>query len=134
MFFVTFLSQNCKISYQCILLTVPFYVILEDTARYAGLLLAPSEVFFVLRAKKKRVIKLFLPIFGNLLCSVVNFVTVSSNLSNFERNRQKPKNFFLKIQKISKNFKISKNPKIANKSKKSPPPKKKIIKKDPKKV
>ena len=65
---------------------------LEDTARYAGLLLAPAEgfglrprLFFALRAKKK-LIMLFWPIFCNFWCPVVTLVTFSSNLSNFERN------------------------------------------------
>ena len=48
--------------------------LLEDTARYAGLL-----------------IMLFWHIFGNLWCPVVTLVTFSSNISNFERNPKKPK-------------------------------------------
>ena len=48
-----------------------FLQILEDTARYAGLL--------------------FWPIFGIFWCPVVTLVTFSSNLSNFERNPKKPK-------------------------------------------
>ena len=98
-------------------------LLLEDTARYAGLLLAPAEgfglrprAFFALRAKKG-LIMLFWPIFGNFLCPVVTLVTFSSNLSNFERNRKKPKKSkknpkkFKKIQKNSKNQKIKKNQK-----------------------
>ena len=52
------------------LYTLQCYPIIEDTARYAGLLLAPAEgfglrlrFFYALRAKKE-VIKLFCPIFG----------------------------------------------------------------------
>jgi hypothetical protein len=69
--------------------------ILEDTARYAGLLLAPAEgfglrprLFFALRAKKE-LFMLFWPIFGNFWCLVVIVVTFSGNLSNFERNQKK---------------------------------------------
>ena len=59
---------------------------LEDTARYAGLLLAPA-LFLMLWL-----------IFGNFWCPVVTSVTLSSNLSNFERNPPPKKN-----QKVSKN-------------------------------
>ena len=46
---------------------------------------------------------LFWPLFGNFWCPVVTLVTFSSNLSNFERNTQKPKknnqnDFFKKIR------------------------------------
>ena len=63
---------------------------------------------------------LFWPIFGNFWCPVVNLVTFSSNISNFESQKTK-KN----TKKIQKNLKISKNPKIG-KSIKNP---KKIQKK-----
>ena len=72
-------------------------VALEGTARYAGLLLAPAEAFFALRAKKE-LIMLFWPIFGNFWCPVVTLVNFSSNISNFERNTKKTK----KIQKKKK--------------------------------
>ena len=61
-----------------------FYIyILEDTARYAGLLLAPAEGFgrgFFCPSGKKRAFLLFWPIFGNFWCPVVTMVTFSSNL------------------------------------------------------
>ena len=92
-------------------------MILEDTTRYAGLLLAPAglrpsaEVFFALRAKKE-LIMLFWPIFGFFWCPVVTLVTFSSNLKNFERNPKKPKKkiknpkyFFFFNQKTQKNNK-----------------------------
>ena len=66
--------------------------ILEDTARYAGLLLAPVE-------------GLGRGFFGNFWCPVVTLVTFSSNLSDFERNPKKPK-------------KSKKNPKIKKKNQK----------------
>ena len=62
---------------------------LEDTAHYAGLLLAPAEGFgrgFCSLWAKKEHIMLFWRIFGNVWCPVVTWVTFSSNLSNFERN------------------------------------------------
>ena len=64
--------------------------ILEDTACYAGFLLAPAEglslwprFFFALRAKKEffMLLKLFKSIFW---CLIVTSVTFSNNLSNFE--------------------------------------------------
>ena len=72
---------------------VCYYVALEDTARYAGLLLAPAEGFGLWAKKEPNL--LFWPIFGNFWCIVVTLVTFSSNLSNFGRNPKKPK----KIQK-----------------------------------
>ena len=63
---------------------------LEDTARYAGLLLAPAEAFFALWAKKKHIM-LFWLILGNFWCPVVTLVTFISNHSNFERNSKKTK-------------------------------------------
>ena len=78
---------------------------LEDTARYAGLLLAPAEAFglrpravFALRAKIK-LIMLFWPFSVNFWCPVVTLVTFSSGLSNFERNCKKTN----KSKKIQKN-------------------------------
>ena len=88
---------------------------LEDTARYAGLLLAPAEglpsaeAFFALRTKNE-FIMLFGPIFGNFLCPVVTLVTFSSNISNFERNPKKPKKSKKNSTKF-KSFKKTKNPK-----------------------
>ena len=80
-----------------IVLNVYFNVILEDTARYAGLLLAPAEgfglrprLFFALR-EKKELFMLFWPIFGDFWCPVVPVVTFSSNLSNFERKKEEKK-------------------------------------------
>ena len=76
---------------------------LEDTARYAGLLLAPAEGFgrgfFCPLGKKKAFFMLFWPIYGNFWCPVVTVVTFSSNLSNFERNQKNKKNPKKKIQK-----------------------------------
>ena len=85
---------------------------LEDTARYAGLLLAPAEGFgqgFFYPSGKKRAFMLFWPNFGNFWCSVVNVVTFSSNLNNFEINKKmkRKKN----EKKYKKKFKKSKNPK-----------------------
>ena len=81
-----------------------FPIKLEDTARYAGLLLAPAEgiglrprAFFALWAKKDLFI-LFWPILGYLWGPVVTLVTFSSNLSNFKTNPKNPK----KIQNIPK--------------------------------
>ena len=86
-------------------------MLLEDTASYAGLLLAPAEgvglrprAFFALRAKKG-LIMLFWPIFGNFLCPVVTLVTFSSNLSNFERNPKKNEKIQKKSKKLQKNKK-----------------------------
>ena len=107
------------------------YGVLEDTARYAGVLLAPAEgfglrtsLFFAFFRAKKEVIMLFWPFFGNFWCPVVTLVTFSSYISNFERNPKKTK----KIQKIqinSKNFKKSKNAKKSKKLKKKSEKKKK---------
>ena len=65
-----------------------YYAQLEDTARYAGLLLAPAEGF----GHQPRLM-LFWPNFGNFWCPVVTLLTLSSNLRNFEKNPPK------KIQK-----------------------------------
>ena len=54
------------------------YLKLEDTARYAGFLLAPSG--------KKELFMLFSLILGCFWCSVVTSVTFSSNLKKFEKN------------------------------------------------
>ena len=74
-----------------------FHSLLEDTARYAGLLLAPTEGFgrgrgfFTLRAKKE-LLTLFVPILSHLWCSEVTPVIFISKLSNFEKNQKNPKN------------------------------------------
>ena len=107
---------------------------LEDTARYAGLLLAPAEGFglcprlFLPFRQKKELIMLF-------WCPVVTLVTFSSNLRNFERNAKKPTKiqFFFKInykknQKLQKNKnkkykkkqKIKKNPNKSKQKSKNP--------------
>ena len=67
-----------------------FYVRLEDTARYEGLLLAPAERFGILP-------RLF---FGGKKESLllVTLVTFSSNLGSFERNPEKPKKMQKKVQ------------------------------------
>ena len=80
---------------------------LEDTARYAGVFLAPAESFglrpmLFCPLGKKGVIRLFWPIFGNCWCPVVTLVTFSNNISNFEKN---PKKFFKKSN-LKKNLKI----------------------------
>ena len=64
-------------------------LILEDTARYVGLLLAPAEgfslwqsAFFAFRAKKDSIM-LFWSILGHLWCPLVTLVTFRSNLNIF---------------------------------------------------
>ena len=47
------------------------------------------RIFLNLRAKKE-LSMLFWPIFGNCCCPVVTLVTFRINLSNFERNPEKP--------------------------------------------
>ena len=82
--------------------------ILEDTTRYAGLVLAPAAKAFFGPLGKKEVIKLFWPIFGNSWCTVVTMVTFSSNLTNFKRIQKTKKNEgkkSKKIHQISKKFK-----------------------------
>ena len=81
--------------------------ILEDTARYAGLLLAPVEGFF--GGQRKKFILLFWPIFGNFWCPVVNLVTFCRNLSKFKRNpknQKNPKKIQKRVPRIIKNKKI----------------------------
>ena len=90
---------------------------LQDTARYAGLLLGPAEDFgqgfFCPSGKKKGLIMLFWTIFCNFWCPVVTLVTFSSNLSNFEKNpKKKPK----KYKTNPKNSNNSKNSKIPKKN------------------
>ena len=68
----------------------------EDTARYAGLLLTLAEGFglgrrlFLPFGQKTELIMLFWPILGHFWCPVVTFVTFSRNLSNFEKNPKEP--------------------------------------------
>ena len=66
---------------------------LEDTARYAGLLLAPAEGFgrgfFLPFGQKKIFLCCFCPFFGDFWCPVVAMESFSSNLRNFERNKKK---------------------------------------------
>ena len=72
--------------------------VLEDTARYAVLLLAPVEGFnrgFFCPWGKKRELN------HVVLAHFWQFLVPSSNLSNFERNPEKQKKF-LKISKIQK--------------------------------
>ena len=66
------------------------FVTLEDMARYAGLLLALAEDFGLQArlffGQKKELIMLFWPTLAKFWCPVVPLVTLSSNLSNFEKN------------------------------------------------
>ena len=78
-----------------ILAISPFQALLEDTARYAGLLLAPAEDFglrprlFLPFRQKRSLLCCFGPFLGGFWCPVVTLVTFSSNLSTFERNPKK---------------------------------------------
>ena len=82
--------------------------VLEDTARYAVLLLAPVEGFnqgfFCPWGKKKSLIMLFWPIFGNFWCPVVTLAT----LKEIPKNKKNPQKIekFQKIQKYKKRKKI----------------------------
>ena len=66
--------------------------ILEDTARYAGQLLAPAKGFglqlrlFLTFEQKKELIMLFWPILGQFWCLILTLVIFSSNLSNLKKN------------------------------------------------
>ena len=64
-------------------------MIVEDTAHYLGLLLAPAEDFGrgrgFLAFVQKKLIMLFWPILGLLWCPVGPLLTFNSNLSNFEK-------------------------------------------------
>ena len=69
--------------------------LLEDTARYAGLLLAPAEgfglwprLFFVIWARREPVM-MFWPILGKFGYSVVTLATFSSNLANLKKKNLK---------------------------------------------
>ena len=88
---------------------------LEDTARYAGLLLASAEGFgrgFFCPSGKKRAFYAVLANFRLFWCSVVTSVTLSSNLSNFEKNPKIPKNPKKSLKNPKKNLKNLKNLKI----------------------
>ena len=85
---------------------------LEDTARYAGLLLAPAEgfslwqrAFFALRAKKQ-----FFFVFWQIQAILV----FSSNLSNFKKKTKSPKKSNKKLKKLKKIRKNQKNQKKKN--------------------
>ena len=75
-----------------------------------------ATAFFALRGKKEHT-RLFLPILGNVWCSVVTLVIFSSNLSNFEKNKKKIKKIKSKIQKVQKYQRIKKKSKKFQKSK-----------------
>ena len=67
----------------------------EDTARYAGLLLAPAEGFG-LRSRlflPFGLFMLFWPIFGDFGCPVVTMVTFSSNLIIIQKSPIIPRGF-----------------------------------------
>ena len=123
-----FPTANCLKDYEPIVIIGPsetkqvlsFNYILEDTACYAGLLLAPAEGFglwpwlFQPFGQKKSFLCCFGPFLAIFWCPVVAVVTFSSNLSNFERNQKKRKHpkKIPKNPKKSKNQKMPKNPKI----------------------
>ena len=74
---------------------------------------------------------LFWLIFGDFWCPVETLITLSSNLSNFERNAKKLK-YKKKITKFKKNQKIKKKlPKKTRNPKKNPNIQKKNKKKNP---
>ena len=81
-----------------------FFEVLEDTARYAGLLLAPAEGFglrpklFLRFGQKKSVFYCFGPFLAFFCSPVITLVTFSSNISNNNKKTTKCK----KIQKIQK--------------------------------
>ena len=95
--------------------------ILEGTARYAGLLLAPAEVFgqgrgfFLPFWGEKELYTLCVLILGHFWCSAVTSVNFNNNLSNFENNPKNLKNS--PTTKNSKKFKNHKNLKKKNKKK-----------------
>ena len=95
-----------------------YHPIIEDTARYAGLLLTPAESFgqgfFALRANKSA--------YYAVLAHFWQFLVPSSNLGNFKKNKKSKK----KIQKVKKEYKKkSEKPKKSQKKyKKSEKPKK----------
>ena len=68
------------------------------TSSSSGGLKTLSEAFFALWAKKKELIMLFWPYFGNFWCPVVTVVTFSSNLiivtlKEITKNRKYKKKF-----------------------------------------
>ena len=62
-------------------------MLLEGTAHYAGLLLAPGEGFGL--QAKKGFLMLFLLILGHFWCSEVTSLTFSSNLGTCEEKKPK---------------------------------------------
>ena len=82
-------------------------MLLENTARYAGLLLAPAEGFEHWPRQKKGFIMLFWLVFGDFWCPVVTLVIFSGNLSKFEKYQKKTKKSkrCKKIKKIKKSKK-----------------------------
>ena len=83
-----------------------FSILLEGTAHYAGLLLAPAEGFgrgqgYFALWKKKRSLHTFLAYFRPFWCLFVTFVMFSSTLRTFEKNPKNPKKF--KISKKKSN-------------------------------
>jgi hypothetical protein len=89
--------------------------ILEDKARYAGLLQAPAEGFGLW--VKLDLNMLFWPFCGLFWFPVVTLVTFSINHSNFQKNNNKKKS------KISKNLKNKKNKKKSEKIQQKKPKK-----------
>ena len=81
--------------------SIPVVQILEDTASYAGLLLAPLESFFC------RVQYAYYMVLANFWCPLVTLVTFSSNLSNFKKNPKSPTKKNRRIQANSKYIKKS---------------------------
>ena len=83
---------------------------LEGTARYTGLLLNPVEGFsqgFFAPWAQKELFMDFVPILGHFWCSVVTYVTFSSNLKNiFKKSKKSPQKS--KNKKNTKNLKESK--------------------------
>ena len=117
---------------------VVILIVLEDTARHVGLLLAPAEGFDLRprlscsSGQKKRAYYAVLAHFWHFLCLVVTLVTLSSNLSNFERIPPPQKK---KIKKKSKkNQKKKKKKKKKKKIKKNKKKNKKKTKKTKKKL
>ena len=101
------LSNYSETYGHCIFFSLYFFSLskLEGTARYAGFtsrscggLPPPAGAFFALRAKIELFMMFWLTL-GHFWCSVVTSVTLSSNLSNFEKNLKKiPKQSKKKIK------------------------------------
>ena len=84
---------------------------LKDTARYAGLLLAPAEGFGL--------IMLCWPILGHLWCPVITLVPFFKNPKSPKKIQKNPKNR-KKPKKIQKNHKKPKKSKNCQKWSKNP--------------